>query len=118
MVTRKKLVRMFMKAYGMPKEQAEKQVDSKINDFMDSEVRRIEDIKFEVEGLSLFNGHVNNAAERARKDMINKYGPKVYEKHIGQYKPGIMVIMEHEENEFNTFYINRVHEYANGTWDY
>ncbi len=118
MTQKKILINMFMKAYSMDKKEAKIKVDRVIEDVLNKEMNIIENIRFDTEGSSLFNSHVNNAANRAMKDMVHKYGQDVYDAYIGKYKEsGIMAIMGQKDG-FTSFYINKVHEYANGTWDY
>ncbi len=119
MTQKKILINMFMKAYLMKKKEAKTKVNRIMEEAFNVEINKIENTKFDTEGLSLFNNHVNNAGERAAKDMVNKYGQDIYDRHVGQYKDtGIMVILGHSKNEYTTFYLDKVHEYANGTWNY
>ena len=66
------------------------------------------------EYFSVFNGHINQAGEKAEQDIVKKFGKEKYEKEFLPFKKkGIMYMFKVPPTEITTYYVERVTVYVN-----
>ena len=67
------------------------------------------------EYFAVFNCHVNNASERARRVFNKRFGAGSYRKHISPLvKRGIMSIFDDKPNTYTLFYVATITRIVNG----
>ena len=65
-------------------------------------------------GLAVFNGHVNDAFERANAEFIAQFGEEKFDKKIAPFhEAGIMTILEGKPSRSVMAYVTLVTAYVN-----
>jgi hypothetical protein len=64
--------------------------------------------------FALFNGHINDASDKAERSFKKKFGVKEWDKHIQPYiDEGVMSIFDDSPNKYTAFYVERVQYFVN-----
>lgn len=64
--------------------------------------------------FSLFNGHINNASEKAKKAFIKRFNQEEWDKHIQPFEDnGIMTIFAKKPNRYTLWYVETVAVFVN-----
>jgi len=64
--------------------------------------------------VAVFNGHVNDAQERADEAFVKRFGELAFEYEIRpHHKNGIMSIFQVKPNEYTVWYVEMIAVFAN-----
>ncbi len=93
---------------------------------MGKSTQTIDEPKYKMDiGFSVFNCHLNNAKNRAIKDVKDKFGEELFKSKLKHHlRNGIMAIFNEKPNEVTQYFADKVTEYVNEdridepqTWD-
>ena len=66
------------------------------------------------QGFSVFNGHINDASDRADAEFISQFGDATFKRWIApHHEKGIMSIFNAKPNRYRMAWVTLVTAYAN-----